>query len=468
MAGTDAEPAGSWAEILSGRYGLYTLLLNLGMILFAINQFVVATIMPTVVADLGGVDYYTWAFSLFAVGAIIGAASAGPVREAFGVRRSYTGAGLILAAGLAGAALATDMPTLVGFRLVQGIGGGVVASQAYGLVAVIFPQQLRGRVLTVVSTIWGVATVAGPAFGALFATPALWRGAFWSLVPLTLIFALMAWRYVDGGRGHGRLSQIPYWRLSLLALAVLLLSATSLAMPPWLRGGSIAGAVALVALAFVRDARAERTMFPRRATAVLTELGAAYWIIFLISIVLAFVNTYTTYYLQVLHGMAPFSAGYLFAIQSFMWTVGALMVAGLRGPWETASIGAGLVLILLSSLTVAAIVDTGPVGAIAVAIGCNGMAIGFINNPAIQRAIADAPEAEKHIAGTSVQTVRNIGVSFGAALSGTVAAAAGLTDAAGRETVAAAMRWVYGVNVMFAVMAVAMVVPLLVSRRRRG
>lgn len=461
------QPAGRWADIFRGRLGLYTFVLNLGMLLYAINQFVVATIMPTVVSELGGVDYYTWAFSLFAVGAIIGSASAGPVRNAIGVRRSYAGAGLILAIGLTGTALATDMPTLVGFRLVQGIGGGAVASQAYGLVAVIFPQHLRGRVLTVVSTIWGVATVAGPAFGAIFAEHGLWRGAFGSLAPLTLLFATLAWRNIEGGKGHGRLSEIPYWRLALLGLAILLLSATSLNFAAWLRGGLIAASLTLMVVAFRRDAQAAHTMFPRRVTALFTELGAAYWIIMLISVVLAFINTYTTFYLQRLHGIAPFTAGYLFAIQSFMWTIGALMVAGLRDRMETASIVTGLFLILLSASTVAFTVDTGPVAAIAIAIGVNGMAIGFINNPTIQRAIAAAPEAEKHIAGTSVQTVRNIGVSFGAALSGMVAAASGLSDEAGREGVATAMRWVYGVNVLFAALALVMAVPLLVSRRRR-
>ena len=64
----------------------------------------------------------------------------------------------------------------------------------------------------------------------------------------------------------------------------------------------------------------------------------------------------------------------------------------------------------------------------------SGLGIGFLNNPAIQRIMAVAPEAEKHIAGTSVQAVRNIGMSFGAAASGMVAASAGLADGAGRAT----------------------------------
>ncbi len=461
------QPTGSWAEIFSGRNGLYTLILNLGMLLFAINQFVVATVMPSVVADLGGVSYYTWAFSLFAVGAIIGAGSAGPLREAFGVRPTYAAAGLALGLGLVGSALATDMPTLVGWRLVQGIGGGAVASHAYGLVATIFPEHLRSRVLTVVSTVWGVATVGGPAFGAIFAEAGLWRGAFWSLAPLAVVFAFLAWRFVEGSTGHGRLSRIPYWRLALFALAVVMLSTTSVIHAPWLVGAVAIASVAVTAIAFARDARAERRIFPRQTTVITTELGATCWIFFLISVVMAFVNTYTTFYLQALHGVAPLTAGYLFAVQSLGWTVTAFVVATLRPSHEPIAIVAGLVVLLIAALGIALTVDSGPVLLIAIFVGLSGAGIGFLNNPAIQRMIAVVPEAERQMAGTSIQAIRNIGISFGAAASGMVAASAGLVDGAGRAIVANAMEWVYGVNVVFAFLALAIGIQMFTKRRGR-
>lgn len=463
-----AEEAGSWAEIFAGRYGIYTFILNLGMLLFAINQFVVATIMPSVVADLGGVGYYTWAFSLFAVGAIVGAASASTLRDAFGARRAYAGAGLLLSIGLAGSALATDMPTVVGWRLVQGIGGGAIASQAYGLIATIYPQRLRGRVLTVTSTIWGLATLGGPGYGAIFAEAGLWRGAFWSLAPLTIVFAFLVWRFVEGEDRRGGLSRLPFWRLALLALAVLLLSATSLTRVFWLQGALVIASIVMAAIAFVRDARAERNMFPRQVTAVATELGALYGIFFLVSVVMAFVNTYTTFYLQALHDVAPLTAGYLFAIQSFMWTGSALFVATLRPSLEIASIVFGLVLLLLASIGITVTVDSGPVVLIAIFIGASGAGIGFMNNPTVQRIIAVAPESEKQMAGTSVQAIRNIGVAFGAAAAGMVAASAGLVDGADRATVAFAMEWVFGANFVVAAVALVIAIPLFVRRRGRN
>jgi len=454
-----------WSDIFTGRRGTLTFVLGLGMGLFAINQFVVATIMPTVVRDIGGMDYYTWAFSLFAIGAIIGSASANPLRQAFGVRRAYAGAGLMLGIGLAGAALAPDMPTLVAARLIQGIGGGAVASSGYGLIAISYPPHLRSRVLSVVSTIWGTATVFGPGFGAAFAEPGLWRGAFLGLLPLILLFIVLAWRFVDGERGDGRLSAIPYRRLALLAFAVLLISATSLTEAVWLRAVLVTASVVFAILTFVIDARAEQTMFPRGATRLLTELGAIYWILFLGSIVLAIVNTYSTFYLQALHDVPPLVAGYLFAIQSLMWTVSALVVAMFPRSLETGSIVVGLFFILLGTAAIALTVESGPVFAIAIAIGLTGIGLGAINNPVIQRIIAIVPEAEKHMAGTSVQTIRNIGISFGAAFSGLVAAVAGLSEGASRETVGGAMQWVYGVNAGCALLALVMVIPLLLARR---
>ncbi|NQV54273.1 MAG: MFS transporter, partial [Rhodospirillales bacterium] len=168
-APTPDQPAGSWGDILIGRYAIYSLLLVIGTILFGINLFVVGAIMPSIEADIGGMQYYSWSFSLFSVGSVIGGASAGPVRDAFGNRSSYVWAGAAMVIGLAGSALADDMLVLVLWRFVQGLGGGAIVAQSYGMVGSIYPEHLRGRILSLISTVWGVATLIGPGFGGIFA-----------------------------------------------------------------------------------------------------------------------------------------------------------------------------------------------------------------------------------------------------------------------------------------------------------
>ena len=457
-----------WRAIFAGRLGLYTLLLNLGTGLFAINQFVVSTIMPTVVYDLGGVRYYAWAFALFAVGAIIGAASSGPAREAFGDRGAFVGASVLLTAGLIGAALANDILVLIFWRFIQGLGGGGLGSQAYGLIAAMFPERLRGRVLSILSTVWGVATLLGPGYGGIFAEFGMWREAFAGLVPLGLLTIWLAWRYVPQSEAHGKLSRLPYARLALLAASVLVLSLTSRVDATWMRVALVAASIALAWIAFHRDAQAERGMFPKRVMALSTEVGAAYWMMALFSVVSTFVNVYAPLHLQRLHDLSPLVAGYLCAIPSLTWTCTAIMVATLQGPKQTASITLGVFGIFLGTMGLGFTVVPGPVWAIVVFMSVLGLGIGAMNNPTIQRAIQAVPENEKHIAGVSVQTIRTLGISFGSAASGLIAVAAGLvTDDVPRDVLANAMSWVYGINVVFGALTVLSLIPFLAGYRRR-
>ncbi len=457
-----------WRAIFTGRLGLYNLLLNLGTGLFAINQFVVSTIMPTVVYDLGGVRYYAWAFALFAVGAIIGAASSGPAREAFGDRGAFVGAATLLTAGLIGAALANDILVLIFWRFIQGLGGGGLGSQAYGLIAAMFPERLRGRVLSILSTVWGVATLLGPGYGGIFAEFGMWREAFAGLVPLGLLTIWLAWRYVPHSDAHGKLSRLPYGRLALLASSVLVLSLTSRVDATWLRVALISTSVILAGIAFRLDARAERGMFPKQVMALFTEVGAAYWMMALFSVVSTFVNIYAPLHMQRLHDQSPLVAGYLCAIPSLTWTVTAIMVATLQGPKQTASIIIGVCGIFIGAVGLGVTVVPGPVWAIVMFMCVLGLGIGAMNNPSIQRAIQAVPDNEKHIAGVSVQTIRTLGISFGSAASGLIAVAAGLvTDDVPRDVLANAMGWVYAINVVFGFLTVLTLIPFLAGYRKR-
>ena len=458
--------AGSWSDILSSQLAVYTSLLTMGTILFAVNSFVVSTIMPSITAEIGGMQYYSWSFSLFAVGSVIGGASAGPVREALGDRTSYAGAGLIMVIGLAGAALADDMLVLVFWRFFQGLGGGAIVAQSYGMVGSMYPAHLRGRILSLISTVWGVATLIGPGFGAIFAELGFWRGAFWGLGALSIIITLAAWKIIRRIEGHGKLSAIPYQRLVLLGGSVLLLSLTSQVDENTVRGLLIVVSVALAVLVFRLDSRAEKTMLPRKAMNIFASMGLAYWAILLSTVVLIFLNVYSTLYLQVLHGASPLVAAYLAAIMSFAWTIGAIVVAAWTGRRELMAILLGMILMVIGTLGLAVFVASGPILYLSLAFFAIGFGTGLFNNPLIQRAIAAAEDDERHIAGAAVQTIRTVAFSFGAALAGLIATASGLGQVPEPAVLARAMNWVYGTNVIFAVLALVVTVPLCIQARR--
>lgn len=458
---------GRWTEILTGQLGMYTLVLNLGAGLFAVSSFVVVAILPTATADIGGLRLYSWTFALFSVGSVIGAAATSPLRESVGHRLTYVGAGVVFIVGLVGAALAPNMESVVFWRLVQGVGGGALTSQGYALIAEMFPPQLRGRALSFLSTAWGVGTILGPTVGGIFAEYGSWRGAFWALGLLGVIFVVLAWRVTPAATGRGVLFRLPVVRLSLLAAAVMGFSLTSQINDPRLRIGLAALGLILAATAFLCDAKAERPMFPRQAMILNSEVGAAYVTSMLSMVGLIFVNVYATFYLQALHGVTPLVAAYIYILNSLSWSTAALAIASWEGKKQSLAIVLGLLFLVVGMSGISSVVGTGPVWAIGTFLCVTGTGMGFLSNPLIQRVIAAAPPEEKTRAGSSVQAIRNLGHAFGAALAGLVAAAAGMTDAATPETVASAMQWVHGVGAMFPLIALGTATILIVYSHQR-
>ena len=147
-----------WMDLFRGGLAPYTVLLNLGIALHAIDIFVITTIMPTVVSDIGGISFYAWTSMLYMVGTIIGSAAGGYFRARMGTRGGYVWGGLILLVGTVACAIPPDMGTLLAARVVKGIGGGLVIAQSMALISDLYTPTIRTRILALISTTWTVAS----------------------------------------------------------------------------------------------------------------------------------------------------------------------------------------------------------------------------------------------------------------------------------------------------------------------
>ena len=444
-----AAPASSWRDLFGRGLGLYVVMLNLGIGLHAVDVFVVSTVMPDVVRDLGGAHFYAWSTMLYMVASIIGAAATAPLRLRFGGRRAYCAGAILFLIGSIGCAAAPGMEFFVFARFVQGFGGGIVLSRSMAMVGELFPEPMKKPLLALISSTWGVAALIGPALGGSFAAFDFWRGAFWFNLPFVLLFLGVAWAKLPADKPRsGDVPQLPIGRLALLSAGVMSVGIASEGANPASRVGLIALALLLVFATFLLDRRGLNRLFPSHPLSWSTTTGTGYWVMFLASMTHTVIGVFLPLALQELHGKSPLEAGYMMAILAIGWTAASVFTAKWQGRAVTAAMICGLSLCVIGLAALAFGVASFSPYAIAALNGLVGIGLGSSNLHVVAAAMRHAAEGEESITASSIPTMRSLGIAFGAAAAGTIANASGLTDELISADVARAVTWVLSVGTL--------------------
>lgn len=442
--------AASWSDLLSGRNGMRSLALAGGTALHAINVYVVTTIMPSIVADIGGLTWYAWNTTLFVIASIIGATLAAQLADRRGGKGAYLIALGLFTAGTLVCAAAPTMAWMLAGRTLQGLGGGVLVSLAYVLIRQVFEPMLWPRAMGLVSAMWGIATLSGPAIGGVFAQLGSWRAAFWSLLPVVALLAVVVLAWLPtGARSDGARTRVPGGRLALLALSVLAISLASLAASRLLQAAGLAAGLLLAALIVVLDRRADARLLPRGSYSP-SPLRATY-LCMSVLVIGSTTEIFVPYFLQTIHGHSPLAAGYLTAVMAAGWSFGSTLSAG-RGEDFAARIIRLSPLLMAISLGALAWMLHSAQGfshgagfvALCVALIGAGLGIGMAWPHLLTSVLASAPADEASLASASISTVQLYAMSVGAALAGLIANAAGLSDPGGVEGGGRAALWVFG------------------------
>lgn len=443
-----AQTDAGWGSLFRNGLGIYTVMLNLGIGLHAVDVFIVSTVMPSVVRDIGGAEFYTWSTMLYMVASIVGAATGGPMKAWLGARHAYALGGLLFLAGSVGCALSPTMAVLLVARTVQGFGGGLITAMSMSLIGELFPSGLRKRVLAVVSSTWGIAALIGPAVGGIFAELGSWRGAFWINAPVIVAFLLAIWfRLPEQGKASSpRL--FPYRRMALLTVGVLSVGGASHLPNPPLQAGLIAVAVLLVWATLKLDHAGAAKLFPTRPFALSSAVGVGYWVMFLSSMTHTVIGAFLPLALQVLRGVEPLMAGYMTASLAVCWTLASVATAHLHGRAASIAIMTGQVMCCAGLAALAFGIETVPTALVPALNGLVGLGLGSSNLHVVAATMRHAPSGEESITASSIPTIRSLGIAFGAAGAGVVANSAGLTDALLAPDVARSVLWVLGIGTM--------------------
>lgn len=437
---------GSWGEIFRDGLGLYSALVIGGVAMHATQMLVIAIIMPTVVADIGGAAYYTWAAMLYTIGAIVGGASTGVVWARFGPRRSYALASAIFALGTLACALAPDIGWLIAARTVQGWAGGLVAGSGMALITSLFGARLRTRIIAISQGTFTACHLSGPIVGGIFAAMDWWRGSFWAMLPFMLAFAGLAYARIpdrlDDEIAPGR-PRLPMLRLGALASGVCLVAAAGLVEGLPLRLLLIAAAVAVVGMTFRLDRLASNNLFPQRALSLNAPIGLGLWILAMHGMTQTSVTLFLPLLLQIVHGVSPVFINVFNIVISCGWTIGTVMASGWSGMRERLALAAGPLLALagLVFLTLLALQPALPL--LAASALLMGLGIGIYNVHLVSRTMGSASPGEQRSTASALASVRSLGTAFGAAIAGGVASTAGLGDATEPQAVGQAVTAVF-------------------------
>jgi len=407
------------------RLYVITATMMLSLFLASVEATIVATAMPTIVAQLGGLAIYAWAFAAFSLTQTVAVPILGKLSDIYGRRSIYLISMAIFLAGSALCGLATSMPQLVTYRAIQGVGAGGLMPLAFTIIGDIFTFEQRAKIQGVFSGVWGVSSVIGPLVGGFLVDKVGWQWVFFINLPLGFIAATMmilAWRDVVP---HTR-AQVDFIGAGLLAsgISLLLFALSQLNEPSgwetitfW---GLLGLAIALIAILIWHERRTPNPILPiqlfrERLFATATGHG------FLSGIALFGTTAFIPFFVESVLGTSATVAGATLTPQIIAWVVGSIISSRLllRYGYRTlAMIGTTMLVVGMGMLT--QIGAQIPLWYLYVAVGICGLGMGFSVPPflvAVQSSVA------RHSMGTATSTLqfsRNIGGAIGVSALGVI------------------------------------------------
>ncbi|UQX05458.1 MDR family MFS transporter [Streptomyces sp. RerS4] len=414
------------------------------MLLAALDSLILGTAMPTIVAELGGLEHLSWVASAYMLATAASTPVWGKLGDMYGRKAVFlTSIGIFLAGSVV-AGMAQSMGQLIGFRVLQGLGGGGLMVGALALIGELITPAERGKFQAMASTVMGAAMVGGPLAGGFLTDHLGWRWCFYLNVPLGLaaFLAIAMGLHLPKKRSQAPLDYLGAALLTAVITALVLITTWGGTRYDWTSPAVIGLAVVAVA------GTAAFLTVERRAAAPILPLDIfrsanfswANIVAFLFGFVMVAAMTFLPIYQQTVQGASATSAGILM-LPLLLAMVGVNTLAGRliaeRGDFKLYAVTGGALLVvgafLLSLMdTTTSRLTTG------VYMAVFGAGLGLLMQVTLSVAMESVEMRNIGVASSTVTLSRTIGGSFGVSLAGIVFAdrvndAAPSSGAAGGE-----------------------------------
>jgi EmrB/QacA subfamily drug resistance transporter len=187
-----------------------------GMLLAALDQTIVSTALPRIVADLHGLNSLSWVVTAYLLTSTISVPIAGKLSDIYGRKKLILIGIFVFVIGSALSGLSQNMVQLIGFRALQGIGAGMLMSTSFAVIGDLFTPRERGRWQGMIGAVFGLSSVIGPLIGGFLTDHASWRWNFYINVPVGIAAFFLISRLLPSIKGHKGQS-IDYLGAGLLA-----------------------------------------------------------------------------------------------------------------------------------------------------------------------------------------------------------------------------------------------------------
>ncbi len=400
--------------------------LMLGMFLAALDQTIVSTALPTIVADLHGASHLSWVVVAYLLASTASTPLWGKLGDQYGRKIFFQGAIVVFLVGSALSGLSHSMLELIAFRAVQGLGGGGLMVGAQAIVGDVVPPRERGRYQGLFGAVFGLASVVGPLLGGVFVEQLSWRWIFYVNIPIGAVALFVVAARVPGhlGRVHHVIDYLGTAVLTLAATSLVLLTSLGGTTYPWSSAPIYilgAAGVALTALFVVVERRAVEPVLPLHLFSVRT-FSVSSVVGFIVGFAMFGAITYLPAFFQVVRGESPTISG----VQLLPLMAGMLVVSIGSGQYISRTgryrmfpiAGTGIMtvgILLLSRLGVGTSGLTSSLGMVILGMGLGGVMQVLVL--VVQNAV---PYAELGVATSAATFFRSIGGSFGTAIFGAI------------------------------------------------